>query len=675
MFILPERQQEDLRRRDERDHASWDVEVGNKIDPDDGNSLVCSACRLPIFSTPFMTYVDHDHNLTMHDQCANDLPPQLNGHPLHPKGDLILSVDDDNNNNNSCNRCHTICVGRFYKCRESYYNCRFTLDLTCALTIKILHRSHEHRLAAVRGKSYSFVCASCGTQHDHPSYTLDRYKGHAEPFDLSYVCSSCDFWIHRDCALLPNAINIDDKLHGHPLLLTYPGQGVSMAHVCDICSGQPEGMGFYACFYCRYYVHIKCVIYSNPHGFKPVLLKDAQIPDLLHLPMANENTSVMPFIRKKDVTNGGASSSISSITGTDRDDSKLLLLKVHEHPLILNEHHPLSTHDVARVCNACIQLISSTDPFYTCNFNFINNNNHNNDDDHEGQCKDFFLHTCCAHLPATLVTQHPDHDRDKGHPLTLLSKVDTYSPFNLFWCHGCWRQCNGFAYACTECNFYLDVICASMPASITHDAHGKTHILRATNFTAKSCNYCYEEKVFNLEIGYECNNCRNFRIHAKCALLPDTVTHRFDKHPLKLVTISRARIHDPDQEMFCEICEEGMSPRYGRCYGCDKCDQLFHIMCIQPLDSLSKIKFGFSICVRGHDCPLECVRALTVARYKCDHCTKTIWEAGEIAFECSKCYYKIHKECAVEILLDSWKGLGENMIEKTGRYGVTIYHY
>ncbi|KAL3635507.1 hypothetical protein CASFOL_020054 [Castilleja foliolosa] len=644
----------------ERDHASRVIEAGNKIDPDDGNSLVCTACCLPIFSTPFITSVDH--NLAMHDQCANDhLPPQLKGHPLH-KGDLILSVNN-NTNNNSCSRCLTVCSGRFYECKDTFVNfkCNFQLDLTCALTIKILHRSHEHRLTAIRGKSYSFVCAACGTQHDDPSHTLDRYKRRNVPLDLSYVCSNCDFWIHPDCALLPNAINlVDEKLHGHPLLLTYPGQGVSMVHVCEICGGQPEGMGFYACFYCRYYAHIKCAIYSNPHGFKPVLLKDAQIPDLLHLPMANEHTSVMPFIRKTDIA------SISSITGTNRDDSKLLLLEVHEHPLILHDHLPLTTHDIARVCNACIQLISSTDPFYTCDFNFINN--HNDDDE---QCKDFFLHTCCAHLPATLVTQHPHHDRDKGHPLTLLSKVDTFSPFNIFWCHGCWRQCNGFAYACTKCSFYLDVICASMPASITHDAHGKTHILRATNFTPKSCSCCHIEHFFNLEIGYECNNCRDFRIHAKCALLPDTVTHRFDKHPLKLVTKAWARV-DPDQEMFCEICEVGMATRYGWCYGCDKCDQFFHIWCIQSLDSLSKIKFGFSIRVRGHDCPLECVRALTVARYKCDHCAKTIWETGEIAFECSKCYYKIHKECAVEILLDSWK---DYVWEKTLNYGVTIYRY
>ncbi|GFP89666.1 hypothetical protein PHJA_001110400 [Phtheirospermum japonicum] len=639
-------------------HTRWEIEAGNNIDPDHGNSRFCNACRLPIFSTPLVTTTA----LLLHDQCAFDhLPPKLKAHPLHPREELTLHQ-----------RSTTI------------------LDLACALTIKILHRSHEHRLTAIRGTSCSFICAACGTQHDRaapPGFKI-RY-GH-EMWDLSYMCSPCDFWIHPDCALLPNAIIIERR-HGHPLLLTYLAQGVfkneviwprmPTAIVCSICHGESEGFGFYACFHCRYYAHIKCAIYSSDPdhiSFKPVLLRDAQVPNFLRLPMTNEHTSVMPcFITDQTtITSTGGDRDRDCDGGATTSGSKLILFeddRVHEHPLILHDHHhnPLltttaasasATHDdddVARVCSACVQLISSTDgPFYSC----ANNNNNNNK--LAGPCRDFFLHRCCAHLPATLITQHGAHGDNNSHPLTLLSKQDMHSHFiNMFFCDGCHRACNGFAYAYEEHGYYLDVVCAFMSSAlISHDAHAKSHILRALmGDTKKRCICCGQDIGARIEIGYECNNCRNFSIHAKCALLPDTVTHKFDRHPLKLITTTTTLDHHrspvvsdqkEEEDMFCEICEKDMDDALWY-YGCKKCGQSFHIDCIPTLDKLSRIKFGFTSTARvpGHNCPLACVRALSIDGYTCVHCERVIRESEAIAFECSECYFRIHKLCARELLI------------------------
>ncbi|KAL3620942.1 hypothetical protein CASFOL_035854 [Castilleja foliolosa] len=535
-----------------------------------------------------------------------------------------------------------------------------TLDLSCALTIKILHRSHRHRLTAIKGKSLtSFVCGVCGTQHQ-PGRRLGEWEVR------SYVCSVCDYWIHPECALLPNAIVID-KHHPHPLLLTY-FDPIELFIRCKICNvlDFSDDLWMYACFGCSdYLVHIKCAVYSDPGqiSFKPVLIRDAQVPGLLRLPMPNENTSVVSCILMKstDVTNvGGASASIDDHQKMISDGGKLFDKTIHEHPLILHDHPAVASNVAGRVCNACIQLISSSDPFYSCS---LNNNNNSTSNELTGPCRDFFLHRCCAHLSDTLKITQPGLIGT----FKLVSKAHT--PFNMFLCLRCERRCNGFAYFDIDLGetsgIYMDVVCAYTLTSIMHNAHAKSHILRPENYysgySRMTCNCCSNKS--REMFGYECNNCRDFFLHAECALLPDTVTHKFDKHPLKLITTGtliddHVRLVASEEDegesiiMFCEICEKDIDERCWY-YGCMECDQCFHIGCIPTLDHLSKIKFGFTVRVSCHDCPVAAVRALSVDGYPCGHCRKIIRESDEIAFECSECYFMIHQDCAEELLVSN----------------------
>ncbi|KAH6831775.1 hypothetical protein C2S53_011000 [Perilla frutescens var. hirtella] len=562
----------------------------NSIDPDDGNSWVCSACTLPIFSTPFQRS-KQNVELLLHDQCAA-LPKKLMDHPFHPRQALHLVKNEDSSSSTiSCDKCNQKCGSMFYKCFDS--DCDLRLDLLCSLPmIKILHRSHEHRLMVIRG-SASFICGACGTQH----------QGLSDP---SYFCSACNFWIHRDCASLPNAIKL--LHHQHSLFLTYDrsssisSASSSSSSKCAICGDVLQSLGVYLCLKCGYYVHITCAT-SDPHSFQPVLIRDA---DLLHLPMADERANLVQYMLE-------------------------------------------NTRYSSRVCNACVEYISP--PFYSCS-----------------KCRDFLLHSCCADLPRKI--HHPFHPQ---HTLFLFTETPESSLERPgFTCDGCLHRCSGFGYSCETCiDFKVDVVCALMPPSITHESHGKTHILHMSRETSdssyKECSCCV---LALYGIFYECSNCRQLKLHVRCALLPTSHTH-FDRHPLKLTTSTKISLltstndadgHDSDAEHseaemrhICDVCEMNMDKRKWY-YSCKQRDSSFHTNCIPFLNHMIfgyKVKYGVSVDVKFHDCPLTLVPEATISGYHCDLCSRKfqyMHDDGGLrmrcAYECTKCNYRVHGKCA-----------------------------
>ncbi|CAA0831173.1 Unknown protein [Striga hermonthica] len=255
----------------ETDHFDWDTEEGNNMDLDEANSETCSACLLPIFLTPF-TRDPNNNRVVMHDECSGEdsFPQKLRGHALHPKGDLILyrqhpSIPLDARL--SCRRCGSTCGTIFYKCPDDS-SCNFTLDLKCACPVRVLHRSHRHRLTVKRRRGRSFICYACGCLHERP--TSDEWV-------LCYECADCDFQIHGDCAVLPNAIVLQH--HHHPLLLQYYSKGYVSPYPCNICDRsmferyyererESYECGYYACVACWFSTHINCAI--KPFQHKPV---------------------------------------------------------------------------------------------------------------------------------------------------------------------------------------------------------------------------------------------------------------------------------------------------------------------------------------------------------------------------------------------------------------------
>ncbi|XP_057763829.1 uncharacterized protein LOC130985073 [Salvia miltiorrhiza] len=597
----------------------------NGVDPDDGNSWMCSACTLPIFSTPFNT----KHGQFLHDQCAN-LPKKLMDNAFHPGVPLVLKENwDSSSSQYSCDECSKKCGSMFYQCLEPY--CDFRLDLLCSLQIKILHRSHEHRLTAViRGRA-AFSCSACGTQHE----------GLSSP---SYLCTACGFWIHKDCASSPNAIRlVQPQQHRHSLFLTY---NINVAATsagyckCAVCGKIiSRGLGAYICYKCKYYAHIRCATW-DPRCFEPVLIRDAKLADLLHLPMPDESTSIVRYmLENTDVREEEEEYGDEEVGNPKyRYDQRL-----HKHPLIFHDEEDSGEaddeddddgtgHSSSRVCNACVQFISP--PFYSCS-----------------QCPDFLLHASCFNLPAEI--KHPFHPY---HTLSLFTKAPNKYYDVGFFCDGCGIVCSGFAYCCKTCrDCNMDVLCALMPASITHASHGKTHILyMSSHYYSGTCSCC--NLYFAGRMSYECGNCRHLKLHARCALLPTTITHKFDAHPLNLTTSTRLTLlttddeHD-DTQQICEVCEEDIDKRCWN-YSCNDCEQWLHINCIPFLDRrVSRVKFGGSVGFKCHDCPLTGVRESTLAGYRCDCCKSKFryenYKKEHRAYECSKCCYKIHETCAM----------------------------
>ncbi|GMP40459.1 hypothetical protein CsSME_00010902 [Camellia sinensis var. sinensis] len=312
-------------------------------------------------------------------------------HPMHPEHLLTLLQVVANKF-----RCDGYDIGLkelIYRCLI----CNFDLDICCALKAhKLKHESQKHPLSLM-SSSASFKCHACGTKRE----------------GMSYMCDTCSFWIHKDCAsLIPTF-----KHHNHIHALTSS-------------------------------ILVRNIIPSLVDTERESAIKD-EISDeanLIHLPMVDDSISAIDLFLKQ------------IRMGDNKREAELKHFS-HDHPLTLfdaqgdnnlcyeNELLVLNELNKDKICNACVRKILA--PFSSC-----------------GLC-DFFLHKWCAGLPNEV--KHLCHP----HRLILLKKP--LEPRELFTCFGCRYFCNGFAFRCMEMNcsnnYSLDVKCAFLPKAIIHKVH------------------------------------------------------------------------------------------------------------------------------------------------------------------------------------------------------------
>lgn len=226
----------------------------------------------------------------------------------------------------------------------------------------------------------------------------------------------------------------------------------------------------------------------------------------------------------------------------------------------------MSLHDpmkrIKLLCNGCVRPIT-TMPFYKCS----------------SDC-DFVLHDWCTRLRKELRNHigHPQHTIE----LMTTSNVDG------FYCNICQLPCNGFGYGCKSCNYLIDVNCGFIPEEITHEGH-PNHLLTRVNastssssssssrLSKKECRACRER--INQDEGmiyFTCTSC-DFCLDYRCALLlPKTIRHKYNKHPLEL---SYSPIEDHKSQYFCEIGEEDLDPGKRWFYHSLKYGQSMHTAC------------------------------------------------------------------------------------------------
>lgn len=542
----------------------------------DDKDGICFGCRKPISSHP--AYICKPCSFFLHKTCAEQ--PQEIKHLVDSQHTLLLHKAPPYTNKKSCS-CN-VCRERWDYFTYHCSICDIDVCMCCALEErKIMHDSHEHELMLLRRPAI-FFCNACGT----------------EAKDSSYVCANCDFWIHKNCASLPSTTR--HPRHDHLLVLGYslPDALRRSDYLCQICDEKMHPpYWIYQCPDCRYAAHVKCATSLTEESLSSVEgdteAKENPGQSLVPLPVTDVSTDLITTFVKQI-----CSIDIQNAAGINHPSHD-------EHPLFLSavQNHNETKNNI--LCNCCIEPIQ--EEFYTC-----------------ASCS-YFLHLCCAALPEKLQ-QHTGHPE---HPL-FLGRFPNF--YDLFMCNACAKLSNGFFYGCKTCEFRLDIKCASLPKVITHEGH--RHPLTQSIHLEHECNSC---RIPSSGFAMRCADC-NFHICYTCALLPRTVKHRWDKHPLPLIYPPVA--NHPD-EFYCEICEEEFHPR-DWLYHCRDCDQSFHPRCVCLLDEYPNVKFGDSLPVKNHPHHLTFLRR-SKARSSCNACGKCL--DGYTVFKCMSCNFHLCRQC------------------------------
>ncbi|KAJ0806374.1 putative chromatin regulator PHD family [Helianthus annuus] len=528
--------------------------------PQDEFSCTCKRCDEDIngYYRYYYKCIHDSCDFALHKFCA-ELPETLN-HPSHPHPFFLFKTRYDWTCV-SCQRDHK--AGAFYQCLSCFWLMK---DVNCVMEVdkrRIYHPSHPHPLVSLCSKPILCECAACGKEH----------KG------LFFHCTTCpNFAIHIDCAFLPKRLLIQHTTnaifsHTHPLTLSYSfpieeqrAKYFPRCRVCDDNFYYHLDLWIYKYEKCIYYAHLDCAT-SRRESFMSILsigggptvknFKDVEYPNLLRLPFPDQTYSIPKHLFSKEL--GLA----------DYGNHEVISLRHmnHQHELILVDtagsigstsskimcHNPMKKIEL--LCDGCVRPITEM-PFYKCRAK-------------EDESCNFALHEWCTRLP-TKVDNHPGHPR---HPLLLMTNLPNM--FNIFHCGVCLLDCNGFAYGCVECRFYVDVTCGFMPEKITHESH-PNHLLSITEDRPSGyCLMCRVSIFSDHVLSFSCSFC-DVHIHPWCALLlPKTIRHPYDKHPMH---ISYLPIENHKSEYFCEICEEELNPH--KCfYHCDECSQSVHSEC------------------------------------------------------------------------------------------------
>ncbi|KAJ0504182.1 putative chromatin regulator PHD family [Helianthus annuus] len=586
----------------------------------------CDRCDQKITFFHRYYYKCNQCDYLLHKSCS-ELPITLE-HASHPTHTLSLFRNESPQNCHVC-KCNILKKQLCYNCSP----CMLSICLNCgkneAHHNTIYHPSHRHPLVPTNREILA-MCDACGNEH----------KG------VYYHCIICFLpFIHRDCVFSSKRLLIQDGtcdkfFHTHPLVLTFGFSKIDQqakfyprCRVCNKSFSDKENLWVYKCEKCRYYAHFGCAYLrsetskSAASRITPERYEDDH--GVLHLPLSDQNLEKVTdfFLKERNYE--------SSITHNS-----------HHHPLILvdaqcNDITTMTQNDA--LCNACLIPIMENMAFYKCKF--------------IGQECNFVLHEWCTRLPPELKGHgywYPyRHKYLQEHTLLLWTKAVT--EFFVFTCGVCLRPCNGFAYSCVQCDYKIHVWCAFIPDKlIKHKSH-PNHLLSSNDGYNRSgedgyCRMCLSGFIDNNEISFSCGQC-GFHLHLRCALLlPETIRHRYDKHPLSL---AYSPVENHEGDYFCEVCEEELNPN-AWFYHCHECVQSIHTTCA-PLVPQSKAclygglkVLGRQIKKRGiykpecHPHPLSFL--FVEGRYgDCAKCGKGFY--FECIFKCSECKFEIHARC------------------------------
>ncbi|KAL1830194.1 hypothetical protein ACET3Z_008606 [Daucus carota] len=586
------------------------------------DTATCYVCTRTVFGFPTYTCTRHaadDDDIGckkfyLHQTCA-ELPPHLY-HDMHNRHPLTLGVRSDTY---YCDGCY-LQVKFAYGCDP----CNFGLCVACACPSppddeqrELLHEGHQEHTLVLLQRQALFKCDACWVKAE----------------DYSYVCKTCDFWIHKKCALSPPII-AEPAYHHHPVTLIFsiPDEHRYFFRCCNICDEYiPVCSWMYYCHKCTYFVHMKCALAPVSASNETEAAGSDNDPDLIEFPLHSVE-AISDFMTTR------FSKFQVDFEGEHRDTTMTSTGPIDPH--IIEEHwshpdHPLQLHyicsendnddndDDARVliCDGCIQPITVTHPsYYACL-----------------ECG-FFLHSLCAtrlpkELPIGVSSFHPQHS------LTLFKRSRFY---DIVLCGLCGLATNGFFYECEDCDIKIDICCAFLPVRIKYKSH-KHHSLVQCPFSGKSCSV--SKFTYSAGMEYGCEICSNFRIAISSVFHPSTMKHKFDDHTITL----RYPPFFYEGVFYCELCEEAVNNQRWL-YHCDESDHSFHYDCLR---TLHRIKLGgiIRLDIKDEMHTLALVFKMNVRTnsplYICDNCDDGYTHG--LFFECDGCGYLICVKCVREL--------------------------
>ncbi|XP_063945530.1 uncharacterized protein LOC108214574 [Daucus carota subsp. sativus] len=450
------------------------------------------------------------------------------------------------------------------------------------------HPGHEQHTLTLVPRESLFACDACSEEAN----------------DSSYICTTCDFWIHKKCALSPLTIP-NPTYHRHPLDLIYfiPKMHRYFKRYCNICKKPIRKESWlYYCHKCTYFVHMKCATSSHSSPSENESEEEGTLndePHLVELPLHSVESLLDLIISQccklQFQYEGKNENSIAILTAPDPP-----IINEHwsrkEHPLVQfqfstseNDNNEKKYDRRELICDGCIQPITIFHPsYYACM-----------------KCG-FFLHSFCAtKLPRVLVA-------------------------------------NGFFYHCKTCNITIDIRCAFLPTKIKHKSHNHHSLVYRPSFK-------FECSVSGYTIGggvqYGCGTCGNFQIDIDSAFYPGSMKHRYDDHP---VTLRRPPFFY-EGVFYCEICEDQVNNQWWL-YHCDECDHSFHNDCLL---SGGSVKLGRTVEVdindQSHTLALVLKRRTrkTQSEYFCRYCGNG-YKSNHF-LECDGCGYLICCPCVSQI--------------------------
>ncbi|OWM74020.1 hypothetical protein CDL15_Pgr022291 [Punica granatum] len=299
----------------------------------------------------------------------------------------------------------------------------------------------------------------------------------------------------------------------------------------------------------------------------------------------------------------------------------------HEHPLVL-----IQIDDTLRYpeteCHVCAQdLVPEACPVYGCK-----------------DCG-FYLHKPCAERQ---LAPQIDHPLLPPHPLILNTELFRIRSYGIYHCSCCQKNCVHFFYHCSECNYDLDLECASLVPTLK--LRDPSHLLflfeKVDICRYATCSVCGDDfggadskinsPIFVCAVP-ECVHA----LHLHCApiTLPQTVRHEYHNFHDLVYTKSVTEGGHWDG-YYCDACEEKRNPKFP-VYYCKECNFACHVFC------------GISKLATQIDHPLHPPHTLILdprlcgsgwTEYHCSRCQKKYYL--QFSYCCSKCDYDLDLECA-----------------------------